>query len=111
MLISSLKRFKWSFLLIFMLSFWDPSQAIAIDLSKRCIAELNTPAKTLPLGPYQLETRPVRSWLVALLTGSISDRKAGIEFNAELDRLRKEFDLSKDRLEKLIAEIQGQIST
>ncbi|MBK7845088.1 MAG: hypothetical protein IPJ71_15630 [Bdellovibrionales bacterium] len=94
-----------------MLSFWDPSQAIAIDLSKRCIAELNTPTKTLPLGPYQLEKRPVRSWFGALLTGSISDRKAGIEFNAELDRLRKEFDLSKDRLEKLIAEIQGQIST
>lgn len=111
MLISRLKRFKWSFFLIFMLSFWNPSQAIAIDLSKRCISELNTPAKSLPLGPYQLEKRPVRSWLGALLTGSISARKAGIEFNAELDRLRNEFDSNKNRLETLITEIQAQIPT
>lgn len=111
MLISRLKRFKWSFFLIFMLSFWGPSQAMAIDLSKRCISELNASANVLPLGPYQLEKRPVRSWFGALLTGSISARKAGIEFNADLDRLRNEFDSNKGRLETLIAEIQTQIST
>ncbi|MBK9040700.1 MAG: hypothetical protein IPL83_16360 [Bdellovibrionales bacterium] len=45
------------------------------------------------------------------LTGSISARKAGIEFNAELDRLRNEFDSNKNRLETLITEIQAQIPT